>query len=163
MCFLFSEVSYAGYLVRIAYSARDQWRNRHNLFGRQWTRNLFEESFLNKVSDARTKILSFERTVPIPEGFYFYRDIGDYTGAVALSLRDFLEQLRTIDESSIEFHFHRQDFQKWTKDVIGDDVLSQRIGEIRKLAHTPGELRTKITKLVENRLAELPRERALLD
>jgi hypothetical protein len=80
-----------------------------------------------------------------------------------MSLRDFLDKLQTIDSSSIEFHFHRQDFEKWIKDVIGDDVLSQRIGEIGKGPHAPGELREKITKLVENRLAELPHERALLD
>ena len=131
--------------------------------GANGQRILFEEFSLNNVSEERARILSIERTVPIHEGFYFYRDIGDSTGVVAMSLGDFLEKLQTIDESSIEFHFHRQDFEKWTKDVIGDDVLSQRIGEIRKGAHTPGELRTKLTRLVEKRLAELPRERALLD
>ena len=118
---------------------------------------------MDKMSSERERVLSFERTVPIHEGFYFYRDIGDSTGVVAMSLGDFLEKLQTIDESSIEFHFHRQDFEKWTKDVIGDDILSQRISKIRKGAHAPGELRTTITKLVENRLAELPHKRALLD
>ena len=116
-----------------------------------------------KISDKRARILSFERTVSIHEGFYFYTNIGDSTSVVAMSLRDFLDKLQTIDSSSIEFHFHRQDFEKWIKDVIGDDVLSQRIGEIGKGPHAPGELREKITKLVENRLAELPHERALLD
>ena len=101
-----------------------------------------------------SKKLSSARSVPIHEGFYFYRDIGDPTGEVATSLGDFLEKLRAIDVRSVEFHFKRQDFEKWTKDVLADDELSRRISGIRRTAHGE-ELREQITRLVKNRLDEL--------
>ena len=107
---------------------------------------------MDKVNPSKS--LNSAHRVPVLEGFYFYREIGDPTGVVALSLNDFLQKLQTIDSRSIEFHFHRRDFEKWIEDVIGDDILSQRIGEIRRGAYAPGELRQRITRLVQNRVSE---------
>jgi predicted heme/steroid binding protein len=101
-----------------------------------------------------SKTLSITRSVPIHERFYFYRAIGDPTGDVATSLGDFLEKLHTVDARSISFHFQRQDFEKCIKDVIGDDELSRRIGEIRKVPHGE-ELDEQITEVVKSRLKEL--------
>ncbi len=110
------------------------------------------EASLDMASISKT--LSIKRSVPIHEGFYFYRAIGDPAGDVATSLGDFLEKLHTVDARSIDFHFHRQDFEKWIKDVIGDDELSRRISRLRKEPH--GEyLREQITNFVKSRLEEL--------
>ena len=101
-----------------------------------------------------SKKLSSARSVPIHEGFYFYRDIGDPTGEVATSLGDFLEKLQAIDVCSIEFHFQRQDFEKWIRDVVGDDELWRGITGISRKTHGE-ELREQIMKIVKNRLDEL--------
>jgi hypothetical protein len=94
------------------------------------------------------------RTVPSHEGFHFFRALGDATGKVATSLPDFAEKLRTVDIRSINFHFPRQDFEKWLRDIIGDSELSRRISRIGK--ETRGEkLRSEIIQIVKARVDEL--------
>lgn len=98
-----------------------------------------------------TRIL---RVVPSHEGFHFFRAPGDSTGKVATSLGDFVEKLRTVDIRSVNFHFSRQDFEKWLRDIIGDVELSRRIGRVKK--ETRGEsLRNEIIQTVKKRLEEL--------
>jgi len=100
---------------------------------------------------AVSKIL---RTVPSHEGFHFFKAPGDSTGKVATDLTDFGEKLRTVDIRSINFHFPRQDFEKWLRDIIGDSELSRRIGRIGKEIH--GEmLRNEIIRIVKGRIEEL--------
>ena len=111
--------------------------------------------YRNNVS----KILGKARSVPAHEGFYFYRDIGDPTGEVAMSLGDFLEKLHATDIRSIEFHFQRQDFEKWIKDVLCDDELYQRISGLDKTIKGE-ELRVQITEIVKRSLGELERSDA---
>ncbi len=88
------------------------------------------------------------------EAFHFYIGIGNPTNKTATSLMDFVEKLRTVDVRSVEFHFQRQDFEKWLKDTVGDQQLSRRIGEIeRKIS---GEtLRNQIIAIVKRRLDEI--------
>lgn len=94
------------------------------------------------------------RTVPRHEGFQFLRGLGDSTEKVATSLADFVEKMRVVDIRSVNFHFKRQDFEKWIRDVIGDAELSRRISRIRKEAH--GEnLRNEIIQIMKGRLKEL--------
>jgi len=94
------------------------------------------------------------RTVPRHEGFQFFRGLGDSTEKVATSLADFVEKMRAVDIRSVNFHFKRQDFEKWIKDVIDDAELSRRMSRIRKETH--GEtLREDIIKIVKGRLEEL--------
>jgi len=62
--------------------------------------------------------------------------------------------MRVVDIRSVNFHFKRQDFEKWIRDVIGDAELSRRISRIRKEAH--GEkLRNEIIQIMKGRLEEL--------
>lgn len=94
------------------------------------------------------------RTVTSNEGFHFFREVGDSTGKTATSLADFAEKLKTIDVRSVDFHFKRQDFEKWIRDIIGDAELSRRMGRIMKEIH--GErLRSEIVQAVKRRLEEL--------
>jgi len=94
------------------------------------------------------------RTVPSHEGFHFFRAPGDSTGKIATNLADFVEKLRTVDIRSVNFHFPRQDFEKWLRDIIGDAELSRRINRIRKEIH--GEkLRSEIIQIVKKRIDEL--------
>ena len=94
------------------------------------------------------------RTVPSHEGFHFFKALGDSTGKVATNLTDFVGKLATVDIRSINFHFQRQDFEKWLKDVIGDSELSRKISSIGKETH--GEkLRSEIIRIVKGRIDEL--------
>jgi hypothetical protein len=94
------------------------------------------------------------RSVPSHEGFHFFKAPGDSTGKVAISLADFVEKTRTVDIRSVNFHFPRQDFEKWLRDIIGDAELSRRISRIRKEIH--GEnLRSEIIQIVKRRMDEL--------
>ena len=115
---------------------------------------------MSKKPDAKKKVLDkatisrIARTVPRHEGFHFFRGLGDPTGKVAISLADIVEKMQSVDIRSVNFHFKRQDFAKWIRDVIGDAELSRRISRIRKEAH--GEkLRNEIIQIVKGRLEEL--------
>ena len=94
------------------------------------------------------------RTVPRHEGFQFFRGPRESTGKIATSLADFAEKLRSVDIRSVNYHFKRQDFEKWIRDVIGDAELSRRLGRISREAH--GEkLRKEIIQIAKARLGEL--------
>jgi len=102
----------------------------------------------------KTTISKIVRTVPHHESFHFFRELGDPTGEVAISLADFAEKMQSVDIRSVNFHFKRQDFAKWLTDIIGDTELSRRISRIRKEVH--GEkLRNEIVQIVKRRLEEL--------
>ena len=108
-----------------------------------------KKTVLDKVTISR-----IERVVPHHEGFHFFKGLGDSTDKVAISLTDFHEKMRNVDIRSVNFHFKRQDFEKWIRDVVGDAELSRRIGRIKKESH--GEnLRSKIIQTVKERLEEL--------
>jgi len=102
-------------------------------------------------SDLPSRIL---RTVPTCEAFLFFMDIGQYEGEFAPSLFDFCEKLKTVPLKSIEFHFKRGDFERWTKATLGDEYLTKRIGKIEK-SKRGEELRTTIQGIVKSRLDQL--------
>ena len=93
---------------------------------------------------------------PVPSGekaFLFSTNVGQYTGKSASSLSDFAAKLKTINVESVDFHFSRQDFEKWFKETLGDAELAEQINGIKGLN---GEaLRREILRMVEIRLAEL--------
>lgn len=106
-----------------------------------------------KVLD-KTIVSRIVRTVPSHEGFHFFRGLGDPTGRVATSLADFVEKMRVVDIRSVDFHFTRQDFEKWIRGILGDTELSRKISIISKETH--GEkLRNEIIQIVKTRLEEL--------
>ncbi|HVP16684.1 MAG TPA: DUF5752 family protein [candidate division Zixibacteria bacterium] len=99
-------------------------------------------------AELTSKIL---RTVPVTEAFHFFTDIGKYDGKSAASLADFSENLKAVQLKSIEFHFRRGDFERWIREILGDEYLANGIGRIDKSVQ--GEaLRTAIQRTVENRL-----------
>ncbi len=94
------------------------------------------------------------RALPFEKGFHFTKSDGTYTGLTAVSLSEFEAKLQTIDVGSIEFHFRRQDFQKWINSTLGDEELSTRISQIKPSLN--GEmLRSELLKVVSKRLVEL--------
>lgn len=98
-----------------------------------------------------SKILNI---VPNARGFHFCTANGNSTGVTAVGLGDFAEKLKTIDLSSIDFHFRCGDFQKWIREVLRDDELAERISQIKK--DLCGEnLRTELLETVNSRMVHL--------
>jgi hypothetical protein len=71
------------------------------------------------------------RVVPNSEGFHFYTDIGHPCGISCTSLGEFANALQYLCSEAIIFHFARGDFQKWIREVIGDEELARRLDEVR--------------------------------
>ena len=116
-----------------------------------------------KMSNAPTKkeikvntelVKKILRTVPQNEAFYFFTDIGEYTGEYAISLDNFCTKIRLMELKSVLFHFDRQYFEKWIKGTIGDAILADKIGKIKNSVNRE-EFRTEIRRIVEQRLSQL--------
>ena len=102
--------------------------------------------------ETASKILA---TVPPPEAFLFFTDVGEYTGELATCLSDLCEKLKTIPAQSIRFHHKRGDFEKWIRGTLGDEYLAERISRIKSTKTE--ELRKKIEGIVKRRLNQLKR------
>ena len=104
------------------------------------------------ISDLKiVKILS---TVPHGKEFYFYTDLGQNTGETATNLVTFAEKLETINGVSVKFHFQRNDYQKWIKTTVGDDVLAERFNHISRQVPVE-DLRKELVKTLQTRIAQL--------
>jgi hypothetical protein len=112
------------------------------------------DGYVMNVSIAKPNAQKILLVVPFEKGFHFTKADGAYTGITAVSLSEFEVKLKTIDASSIEFHFRRQDFQKWIKDILGDDELSARISQIGT-SYDGEQLRDELLKTVQKRLLDL--------
>ena len=114
---------------------------------------MMKRSEPKKTASNKAPVKNILRNLTSNEAFHFYSGIGKPVNKTATSLMDFVEKLRTVDVRSVGFHFQRQDFEKWLKDTVGDDLLSRRIGGIeRKIS---GEaLRNEIVKIVKGRVDE---------
>jgi hypothetical protein len=92
--------------------------------------------------------------VPMGKEFRFYNAQDASTDITANSLEDFAEKLKTVDADTILFHYPRGDFQAWIKDVIGDNLLADRLCFIRR--NLSGErLRQEVLRIIQKRLDEL--------
>jgi len=122
--------------------------------------SLIVESKLKNATMSRENINKILRKVTVEEGFRFFREIGDYTGKVAMSLEDFAVDLRTMDLRSIEFHVQREDFEKWIFKVLNDEELAKSLSKIR--VEFQGEkLRNELVMVVTKRVEELKKKLAL--
>jgi hypothetical protein len=121
---------------------------------------MMKKSEPKKTAPNKAPVKNILRNLTSHEAFHFYSGIGKPINKTATSLMDFAEKLRTVDVRSVEFHFQRQDFEKWLKDTVGDDQLSRRIGGIeRKIS---GEaLRNEIIKIIKGRADEIKRTQTL--
>jgi len=107
-------------------------------------------------NEVATKIL---RTVPRNNAFYFFIDIGQYSGKFAVNLADFCQKIKRIHIKSVDFHFKRRDFQKWIRTTVGDTYLANEINKIRESVQGE-ELRDQIYQTVERRLTALKKQLA---
>jgi len=98
-----------------------------------------------------TQILS---NVAKEHTFSFCNAEGVYMGISAISLEDFADKLKGIDESSILFHYPRGDFQAWIRDTVGDSELADKMCFIQR-GISGEQLRQELLKMVQTRISEL--------
>jgi alpha-amylase len=99
----------------------------------------------------------FLRRLPAGLGFTFSYDFVRSSGLNVNSLIDFVATLETVDFSSIRFHMEKGDFERWIRQVIGDDKLADKIASVsRSKRKLKGEaLRKRIISITKRRLKEL--------
>jgi len=95
------------------------------------------------------------RSLPREKAFYFFTSIGNYTGDSGASLKEFLEKICEVDVKSVEFHFHRGDFQKWIDEVLGDKELATKVQALGNLGFSGTMLRNRLYNIVAQRYKEL--------
>jgi hypothetical protein len=107
--------------------------------------------------DMASKIL---KTVPREKAFYFFTSIGNYTGASASSLKEFMEKINEVNVKSLEFHLSRGDFEKWTAEVLQDTELAGDIKRLQKLNLTGNGLRDQLSFTISRRFKRLTSQSA---
>jgi hypothetical protein len=91
--------------------------------------------------------------------FYFYADTGMPIDAVAHSLREFGEKLKTVEVKSIEFHLGRGDFERWVY-MLGDAELVKALVKVRGLGLAGEKLRAELIRSIKTRVRQLQRSTA---
>jgi hypothetical protein len=100
--------------------------------------------------------LTILREVPPERAFYFYRAIDDPLNISARSLKEFLEQIRTVEPASLAFHSERKDFESWIS-MLGDDDLAKKLAGVRSSKLRNETLRTRLYNTTKNRVDQLSR------
>ena len=95
------------------------------------------------------------RTLSRENAFYFFTSVGNYTGQRAMSLAEFANKIKEVKIASLEFHLYRGDFEKWTAEVIEDNILTKRIGAVKLLEPVGNTLKDQLHFTVLKRLEEL--------
>jgi hypothetical protein len=96
--------------------------------------------------------------LPLEKSFHFYVDVGKALNIHAASLQDFCDKILKIDESSVEFHVNRGDFEAWFMG-LGDIELARKTLLIKEQKVSGKELRKKLYEVVKNRCEELSKIR----
>jgi len=95
-----------------------------------------------------------QESVPKEKAFYFFRDVGQYTGKSALDLEEFYEMMDKVPLQCLEFHFLRGDFERWIREVIGDEHLASQIHSINKSLKNK-KLKAMLKRKVRRRINQL--------
>jgi hypothetical protein len=96
------------------------------------------------------------KPVPREKAFYFYNDIGNYTGKSAASLREFAEIVEVVDAKSLAFHLRRGDFENWIIEVLKDEGLAKQVRDGLRATNSRGEdLRNRLHSIVTSRLEQV--------
>jgi len=95
------------------------------------------------------------RALPIDKGFTFFYEFARPTQWTVYSLEEFESALKVVDVKSIEFHIEQGDFERWIRQVVGDDTLADKLNALTNEKLSREKLRTRILGAVERRINEL--------
>jgi alpha-amylase len=98
------------------------------------------------------------RRLPVGMGFTFSYEFARSSGITVRSLEEFYSTLKRIDASSIRFHMERGDFERWLRNVVGENKLADEMAKISGARNKQGEaLRKKVLAATEKRIKQLKR------
>jgi hypothetical protein len=86
---------------------------------------------------------------PTENEFHFYEEMDKPLNLFANSLNDFSEKIQNVSATSLEFHLHRRDFEKWFAS-LGDAELAEKMALLKTTGILGEPLRTKMKEIVEN-------------
>jgi alpha-amylase len=95
------------------------------------------------------------RRLPVGKGFTFFYEFARPSGLTVRSIDEFYSTLKTVDISSIRFHMERGDFERWIRQVVGDDKLADELISISNKKWRGEILRKRILATIERRIKEL--------
>lgn len=115
----------------------------------------FEARVLQELEKPEWIARRILRPFPIERGFTFFYEFARPTQLTVHSLEEFYSALKVVDVKSIEFHMEREDFERWIRQVVGDETLADRLRELSNAKLTGAVLRKRIVNVVERRINEL--------
>jgi alpha-amylase len=117
------------------------------------------ESPADAFVTAHSLILDFESrvrgaTFASNEPFLFNKGIGEknYTGIMTWTLKGFIDAVKEIDLSPLEFHNRRGDLEQWAENSLKDIDFEHELRNIRKTKSKGEELRRDILAAAEKYL-----------
>ncbi len=95
------------------------------------------------------------RWLPAGGGFTFFYEFDRPTEWTVHSLNEFCSTLEAVSLKSIRFHIKRGDFERWLRQVVGDEELADEMVEISNEKLSGRKLRKRILGVVRDRIGEL--------
>ncbi len=122
-----------------------------------YSRILFdlEARVLQEMKKPRFEAMRILRPLPPGKGFTFFYEFARPTEMTVYSLKEFHSTLKIIDLKSIRFHTERGDFQRWIRQVVGDDKLADKLKNISFQKLQGESLRNIISETITTRIEEL--------
>jgi len=95
------------------------------------------------------------RRLPTGRGFTFFNKFDQPTEWTVQSLEEFYSTLKVVSPKSIRFHMKQGDFERWLRQVVGDEDLADKMAEISNKRLSGKEHRKIILDVVKTRIGEL--------
>jgi len=131
--------------LQVSYSAGEMEEDRFQREKEIYTSGI--KSLRMRLANLENTLKELRRKLVEPEkGFHFYENVDKSLDQVALSLDDFIEKVKRVPLTSIEFHQQRGDFAKWIRDVLMDQPLADAIEGLKEHGE---ELRRKIVETIK--------------
>jgi len=117
---------------------------------------LAKEGFLQRngnafhLTDKGKNAIKITQRYP-DKSFQFYVDVEKPLGIFAQSLEEFYRQIKQVCSDSLDFHLYRGDFEKWIRDVLGDNELADEVSNLKELKLNGEELRKDLAKTIDSR------------
>ena len=93
--------------------------------------------------------------VSVERGFTFFYEFARPTQITVQSLYEFLSALKTVGIKSIEFHVEQGDFERWIRQVVGDNQLAEELEALAKEKLKGEALRKRMLDIVKRRINNL--------
>ncbi len=115
----------------------------------------FEARILQELKKPELAAKRILRQLPAGKGFTFFYEFARPTRWTANSLKEFYSTIQVINLKSIQFHMERGDFNRWLRQVVGDDKLADELMNVSNEKLTGEFLRKRILEAVRNRIKVL--------